>query len=318
MLKLIHSQSDLTSMNIPINLNAMVKGILIRISGMNSAAAIVKGDIGRIQVLRGGSTIVDAGADFLYSLNQHIGGYCNFVSGIAGGGGVEAEDTNYSIYIPCRYYDDNVMLIKPEDKMNIRCNFNANLDTRITSAGLVEVFLDLELGIQKYVLNIHQFSETIAGASTRPQSYDAEPNILMCLVSATVSSVLTLVGSNLTDLNVEIGNEKGVYSLGSLVDITTFEFEHEASYLISAIPFASKGDITTRLHDIISLNFVTSGACNPEIMLITAAFENETFARTVSLQRKRLTDRMAHISKMSSPVAKETVAVVRRLSGVTG
>lgn len=318
MLKLIHSQSDLTSMNVPINMEAMIKGILIRITGMNAAAVLLKGDVGRLQLLRNGQIIVDAGADYIHSLDDHIGGYNNFVSGVGGGGGVEAEDTNYAIYIPCRFFDDNVMLIQPQDNVHLRCTFNSNLNTKITSAGLIEVYLDLEVGVQKYILNLHQFSLTIAGASTRPFTIDTEPNILMALCSATVSSVITLVGSNITDLGVEIGNNKADYSLGALVDSTTFEWEHEASYLLSAVAYAAKGDLTSRLNDIIECKFTVSGASAPEFLILSAKFENDSLGKTISMQRARLTTGLAFKAAQPSITSKETVAVVKRMSGITG
>lgn len=289
-LKRIYEDSSLTSLFAVINEEVDFKGIAIRITGTAGATAPTVGDVGRIQYIKRGVTIVDAGFDALLAFGDLVGGTPN------------RESTNSGVvdlyaYIPRRYLDDNVEHVVPSDNAQIKAVFNANLNTRIASGGKVEVYLDLEKGVQKYDLLIRQYSDSVAGASVRPFAVD-QPNIIFAGISATVSAVFTLTGSNVTQVSYEIGGLVGDASLGALQDNTTFQFNIEnlvgtaslVPYDLMACVYVANGDVTARLYDNLAMRVTTSGAASLEFFVVSAMFDEKRHEDSVNKQRSRMLD----------------------------
>lgn len=289
-LKRVYSNSNLASLRVNINEEVAIKGIGIRISGTAGATAPVVGDVGRLQYIKNGVTLVDCGFDSLLAFNDIMGGTPN------------RESTNSGVvdlyaYIPRRYLDNNVEHIVPSDNAQIQCTFGANLATRIASGGLVEVYLDLEKGVQLYDLMIRQYSTTISGASTTPIPID-QPNLAFIGLSATVSSVFTLTGSNITQVSYEIGGLSGDASLGALQDNTSFQFNIEnlagtaslVPYELMAALYTAAGDVTSKLFDNLRVGITTSGASVAELFAVGALFNEARLEQTMQKQRARLLD----------------------------
>jgi hypothetical protein len=290
MLKRIYEDSSLTSLFAVINEEISFKGIAIRITGTAGATAPVVGDVGRIQYFKKGVAIVDAGFDTLLAFGDLIGGTPN------------RESTNSGVvdlfaYIPRRYLDKNVEHVVPSDNAQIKCTFNANLATRIASAGKVEVYLDIERGVQNYDLVMRQYSDSVSGASVRPMAID-QPNIFFVGSSATVSAVLTLTGSNITQYAVEIGGVQGDCTVGAAQDNTTFQFNIEnlvgtaslVPYELMAALYVGDGDITSKLYDNVRVLITTSGASSPELLIASALFDNDRLNASAGKQKARVID----------------------------
>lgn len=306
MLKRIYEDSSLVQLFASINESVSFKGIAIRITGTNGGTAATLGDVGRIQYIKRGVTIIDAGFDALHALCNVLGGFPNNTS-------TTSSTLDFFLYIPRRFNDNNVELVIPSDDAQIKCTFNSNLNTRVASAGKVEVYLDLEEGTQRYDLAIRQYSESIAGASTKPVAYE-QPNILMIGFGATVSAVFTTVGCNITQLTAQIGAQVADFSLGALTDNTQAQFNLEASWLLMGVPYFANGDINSRLSDNLRLGITTSGASTPETLLISALFDNDRLTMSRNAQISSLK------SKLANKAAKRdmaTVAVVQRAVGAS-
>lgn len=305
MLKRIYEDSSLVQMFAQINETVSFKGIAIRITGTNGGTAATLGDVGRIQYQKNGVTIIDAGFDALHALCNVLGGFPNNSSTASGA-------LDFFLYIPRRFNDNNVEMVTPKDDAQIKCTFNANLNTRVASGGKVEVYLDLEEGTQKYDLAIRQYSESIAGASTKPVAYE-QPNILMVGMSATVSGVFTTAGSNISQLTCQVGAQIADFSLGALTDNTQAQMNLEASWVLMGVPFVAMGDITSRLCDNVRLGITTSGASVPETLILSALFDNDRLIQTRNNQVAVLNTRLA---KKTGARDYATVQAVRTLTGV--
>jgi hypothetical protein len=304
MLKRIYEDSSLTQMFAQIKETVSFKGIGIRISGTNGATAVQLADVGRIQYIKNGRTIIDAGFDALHALNHVLGG--NPLDNTTGSGALD-----FYLYIPRRFNDNNVEMVVPSDDAQIKCTFNANLATRIASGGLIQVFLDLEEGSQKYDLAIRQYSESIAGASTNPVAYE-QPNLLLVGLGATVSGVFTLVGSNLTQMTTQVGNQISDFDLATLQANTNAQLNLEADNLLLGVPYLAAGDINSRLHDNARMSFTTSGASVPETILMSALFDNKRLTHSRQIQSASL---RRVITSKNNKGDVETVATVQRIVG---
>ena len=113
--------------------------------------------------------------------------------------------------------DNNVEHVKASDNAQIRITFPAAFATALAAmTEPVEVFLDLEDGVQKYDLEIKQYTETMAGAGVLPVTYN-QTDICMVALSATVGGVITTAASNLTQFAIEVGKKHGDFGLTSLI-----------------------------------------------------------------------------------------------------
>lgn len=306
MLERIYEDSNLNSLHVVLHEENSFKGIAIRISGVNGATAVELEDVGRLQYFKGGEALIDADFDMLHSMGHILMGN-PFDNSTASGA------LDYFLYIPRRLFDDNVDHVVPSDNAQIKCTFGANLATRIASGGVVEVYLDRELGIQKYDLVMRQYSETIGGTSTFPWSL-SQPNIMMAALSARVSGVLTTVGSNISQITVQVGDQHSDLSLGALVAYTNAIRELEADYLIAALPFVAQGDITAGLQDSIRFTITTSGASTPEMLLVSALFDNARLNMSASQQVQRI---RTIVKKKIDMGQLNTVSTLKRLTGKT-
>jgi len=290
LLKRIYEDSSLASLFQVINEEVDFKGIAIRISGTAGATPPVVGDVGRIQFIKRGVVVVDAGFDMMLAFDDLLGGTPNRES--TGSGVVDLF-----CYIPRRYLDDNVEHVVPADNAQIKATFNANLATRIASAGKVEVYLDIEKGVQKYDMIIRQYSDSVAGASVRPFAID-QPNIMFAGLSATVSAVLTLTGSNISQVQYELGGLSGDATIGAIQDNTSFQFNIEnlagtaalMPYELLGAIYVANGDITSRLYDNLRLLVTTTGAASPEVLVASASFDEERFIQSTNKQKARVLD----------------------------
>lgn len=304
MLERIHEDSNLNSMHVVIHEEVFFKGIALRISGTNGATPVALADIGRLQYFKGGEAIIDADFDMLHAMGHIIMG--NPFDNSTGSG-----DLDFFLYIPRRLFDRNVDHVLPSDNAQIKITFGSNLATRVASGGLVEVYLDRELGTQRYDLVMRQYSESIAGASTYPWSL-SQPNILMAALSARVSGVLTTVGSNITQLTCQVGDQNSDLSLGALVAYTNAIRELDSDYALATLPFVAQGDITSGLLDSIRVSITTGGASTPELMIVSALFDNARLNMSASQQLARL---QALIKNKIDKRQFNTVKTLQRLTG---
>jgi hypothetical protein len=144
---------------------------------------------------------------------------------------------------------------------------------------------------------IRQYSDSVSGASVRPFAVD-QPNIMFVGLSATVSSVLTLTGSNITQVQYEIGGMSGDATIGAVQDNTTFQFNIEnlvgtatlVPYELMGCVYVANGDITSRLYDNIRLLVTTSGASSPEVLVCSASFDEERYVQSTNKQKARVLD----------------------------
>lgn len=306
MLERIYEDSNLNSMHVVIREEVTFKGIALRISGTNGATPVALADIGRLQYFKGGEAIIDSDFDMLHSMGHILMG--NPFDNSTGSGALDMF-----LYIPRRLFDNNVDHVLPSDNAQLKITFGANLATRVASGGIVEVYLDRELGIQRYDLVMRQYSETIGGASTFPWSL-AQPNIMFAALSARVSGVLTTVGSNITQLTVQVGDQNSDLSLGALVAYTNAIRELETDYALATLPFVAQGDITASLHDSIRVSVTTSGASTPELLLVSALFDNNRLNMSASQQLSRL---RGLIKNKIDKKQFNTVKTLQRLTGKT-
>ncbi len=290
LLKTIYDDSSLASLFAVINEDVSFKGIIVRITGTNGVTAATLADVGRIQYIKNGQVLVDAGYDMLNYLGDIIGGIPNRETTASGA-------LDFFTYIPRRLFDDNVEHVSPTDNAQIKCTFGSNLATRVASAGKVEVLLDLERGVQKYDLALRQYSDSVSGAQTRPWPIE-QPNIILAALSATVSGALTLTGSNISRVFTEVGGLAADASIGALQDNTTAQFGLEditataanLPWPYAAVLYAANGDITSRLYDSLRTVLTTSGASSPELLIASALFDNDKFVDSANKQRARLMD----------------------------
>lgn len=304
MLERIYERDNLQSLHQVIHEEVSFKGIALRISGTNGATKVELEDIGRLQYFKGGEAIIDADFDMLMSMGHIFGG--NPVDNTTDSGALD-----FFLYIPRRFFDKNVDHVVPSDNAQIKITFGANLATRVASGGLVELYIDRELGVQKYDMVMRQYSETIAGSATYPWSV-SQPNIVLTALSSRVSGVLTTVGSNISQVTLQVADQHSDLSLGALVGYTNAKFTLESDYLISTIPFVAQGDITAGLTDSVRFGITTSGAANPELLIVSALFDNNRLNLTAANQNARIN---AIIQSKVSKRQFNTVKVLQRLTG---
>lgn len=316
LLKRIYEDSSLASLFQVINEEVDFKGIAIRISGTAGATAPVVGDVGRIQFIKRGVVVVDSGFDMLLAFDDLLGGTPNRESTASG-------VVDLFCYIPRRYLDDNVEHVVPADNAQIKATFNANLATRIASGGKVEVYLDIEKGVQKYDMIIRQYSDSVSGASVRPFAID-QPNIMFAGLSATVSAVMTLTGSNITQVQYEIGGLSGDATVGAIQDNTSFQFNIEnlvgtaslMPYELLGAIYVANGDITSRLYDNLRLLVTTSGASSPEVLVASASFDEERFIQSTNKQKARVLDIQQRKSAKGDTDTIKTLSAVAQANAI--
>jgi len=307
MLYKIYEDSNLSSLSCPIRENVSFKGICIRITGTNESTEAELEDVGLIQYVKNGQQMINCNFDWLMALSHMLGGNPKDDSTSSGA-------LRFFVYIPRFFFDDNVEHVTPEDNARISCTFNAGLDTGIASGGKVEVFLDVEDGIQKYDLIINTHAESMAGAATAVMTLE-QPNILAIGVSDLVSSVLTTASSAITKYSIAVGGvSHGDAAIGSWVDYTNCVMNLESDYVIATLPFRASGDITSRLKDTANLSIVTSGAAEPQVVVLSAQFDDKRLTRSLDARNARIIERTQ--SKILSNRA-DTLAVVKRVAGVT-
>jgi hypothetical protein len=317
LLKRIYTSSSLTQLFAQINEEVMFKGIAIRISGVAGSTPPAVGDVGRIQYIKKGITMIDCGFDSILSFNDLMSGAPNNESTASG-------VVDFFGYIPRRYLDDNVETVVPADNAQLKCTFTSNLASYIASGGLVEVYLDLDYGVQKYDLVMRQYSDSVSGASNRPFAID-QPNIIFAGLSATVSSVLTLTGSNISSITGSIGGQSLDVSIGALMDNTSFQFNVEnlagtvslLPYTLMAALYTASGDITSRLFDNLAVTVTTSGASSPELLVVSALFNKDRYEQTVNKQRARVLDVTQSKAQKGDAQTIETLKKIANVSAVT-
>lgn len=302
MLRRIYEDDNLASLLAHIDESVDFRGICIRISGTTDTAQTLKLDeIGRIQYIKRGVTIIDADFDYLHALNHIIGG--NPLDNAA-----EAGATEFFVYIPRSFKDTNIEHVVPADNAQIRCTFNAALATKLVTSPLVQVFLDVEKGSQKYDLVIRQWAHSISGAATVPIVYE-QPNIMLVALSDRESGDLTLAASNITQLTFAIGGEVSDYDLGSLEAVTNALMRIEADFVLAALPYIAQGDITSRLSDNIRFGVTTSGAAITEVLILSALFDFGRFQHTARAQMERVRTVVSHKTAKNQ---KDTVLTLKR------
>ena len=303
MLRRIYEDSNLAQTLCQFQQEASFKGIAIRISGVNTATAATLADIGRVQFIKNGTSIIDAGFDALIQANHVMGGNPKDTS-------VASGELDLFLYIPRRFNDNNVETVIPSDNAHITITHHANLDTRVASAGKVEVYLDIEQGVQKYDMAIRQYSETMGGAGVRPVALD-QPNIMGVFIGDTESGVFTLDATNISQLTCEVGSDTSDLSIGALEDYTNVAFNLEADFDDMGVMYFASGDVTSRLFDNVRISFTTTGAAQPETLIYSALYEPKRLKETANKQASRLRSIMTS-KKSRNQLA--TVAAVNTLS----
>lgn len=301
----VYSESNLVSLHCPINFECSIKGIGVRITGTNGATAAQLADVGRITYKKNGKTLVSMGYDFIQALNHILGG--NPKDNTTASGALD-----FYSYIPRRFFDRNVDYITKKDNAVIEASFNSNLDTRVSSGGLVEVYLDIEEGVQAYDLCLNQYTDSASGSGVWPISIKANPNLLMVAVSDVVSNVLTLSSSNYSQVVTRVGDRVSSASIGALLDHTNFMMNLETDFSLCAVPFVASGDITSKLDDSVSLEITTGGTAQMEIGIMSANFNDEKNLETIKKQRARFNDKTRQASEQGRA---SDVTVVKRLAG---
>ena len=304
MLKRIYSDTGTSQLHVVIKEAVSFKGIAIKCYDATQVGTLAIGEVGRVQYIKKGVTIIDAGFDTLCHMQELLGGY----SAVESNAGAVL---NFFCYIPRRFLDNNVEHVVPSDNAQLKISFPAAFATAMAAmTEAVEVFLDLEDGVQKYDLAINQYSETIAGASVRPVTY-YQNNIFLVGVSATVAAVLTTAASAISQLSIQIGEKAGDMGLNALIDYTNTIFKREATQALMTVPYISMGDITSRLEDSVRLSFTVSGASNPETVIYSAMFTDDRLKHTSKLQLVKLQSQLAR--KITTDP--EAIKVVQKVAG---
>jgi hypothetical protein len=58
-------------------------------------------------------------------------------------------------------------------------------------------------------------------------------------------------------------------------------------YALACVPYFAHGDISSRLYDNLRLSTTTSGASNPEVLVMSALFNDDRYEDSINKQRSR-------------------------------
>lgn len=305
-LKRLSSNSNLVSQLLTIDEELTVKGFAMRMADATQVLQLLPAEIGRITYSKNGKTLVDVGVDFLIALGDLMGGFSENTS-------VLNAELEYWIYIPRRYKNDNnVELIKPSDKAQIRITFGSDVAaTMIAATEAIEIYADIDDGVQKYELEILQVSDSIGGAGNVPFNVSAT-NILMVLLSDSNSGVLTLAGSNIDQVTMDIGQHAFDMSTVALLSDTNYHNHFETETDLLGVVYDARGTISGKLHDNTRLKFTTSGAATPEVITIGAKFNDARSRESLKLEANKLRER---ITAKTAKGDTDTVLAIQRFAG---
>lgn len=307
-LKRLSSNSNLAQQIFTFEEEIQVKGFAMRLADATQVGQLLPWEIGRMVYTKNGHTLVDVGSDALMALGNLMGGYSENESG----NGAVLENW---IYIPRRFKNDNnVELIKPSDKAQIRITFGSDVAVAMAAATEnIEIYADMEDGIQKYELEILQVSATIGGTGNTPFAVQAN-NILMIVVSDVVSNILTFASSNITQITLDIGGRHHDMSVPALLSDTQYHHRVETETELVGVIYDTQGTISGKLHDEARLKFTTSGSANPQVITLGAKFNN---ARTKESTKIEINKVRAAIARKAERGDTDTIQAVQRFAGGT-
>lgn len=282
MLYKIYESDNLTSMLVNLKGSYSFKGIVIRITGTNGATPATLDDVGRIVYQKKGATIIDMAFGYFTAIGDLIAGVPDTTS-------TASSTLDLYGYIPRRWGDSNVEHVSSNDNASIAITFGANLATRVASGDKVEVYLDLEDGIQKYDLMFKQYGFSQGGAGT-PHISIEQDNIVSVFMTEYLSSILTLASGLVTAVNGNLGHKNINASIGALIDDTCFKhhIEQTADDILAVNLFNAEGDITSGLIDGLTLNITTSAATIIELGIVSMSFDPSKLDKSVMAQQTRV------------------------------
>jgi len=305
MLKKIEETTSLNQLHATFKQNLSFKEIIIHIVGTNDTAqTLALADIGRVRYEKNGEVMVDAGFDFLHGMSSINGGHAKAES-------ATASDVDIWLSIPRYFNDKNVETVVPSDQAQLLITFNSAFATALASA-TTRVYVNQEEGVQNYDLQIKQFRHDISGAGDIPVKFN-EMNILQIALSDIVSSVLTLSSSNITRVTTQVDEQSGAsIPVSSLQANTNYNHRLEAAYNNIAVIYEAEGDVTSRLSDGVDFSFGTSGAATPEVLIISAFFDEDRKNKTRRSQSLRFESKLKIKSNNGQH---KTVGAIRSLVG---
>lgn len=309
MLNKIYESDNLSAMLVNLKGNYSFKAIVIRITGTNGVTPATLDDVGRIVYQKKGFTIIDMAFEYFSAINDLISGIPDVTSPASGA-------LDFFISIPRRWGDSNVEHISSNDNASLSINFGTNLETRIGSGGKVEVYLDVEDGIQKYDLMFKQYGFSQGGAGT-PHIAIEQDNIVSIFMTEYLSSELTLASGLVTAIQGNLGHKNINASIGAIIDDTSYKYriEQTPDDIKAVNLFNAEGDITSGLIDGVAFNTTVSGATIIELAMVSMFFDPDKLTKSVLAQQTRVN------TIVNSKIARgktNDVATLRKISARVG
>lgn len=281
-LQLLDESTNLVNNIVHFRQPMQLKGLVIHITGVNGATPVAIADVGKIILKNRKDEIVNCQADSILSLNHQIGG--NPLDNSAGSGALEMF-----LYIPFHYDDKNVLTMLPKDQYQLTLDHNSELATRIASAGKVRVYADVAYGVSAYIPIIRQYAFS-ANASGKIIETVRTQNIYGIMISDIVSSVQTLVASNISTIQLNVGDFDSRLDLDAVIATSNYKMEVESDYSISAMAYIADGDVTQRFSDSadVYIDIGSGGSATVQILMLGALFDGERTLETKNAQLDRL------------------------------
>lgn len=281
-LQLLHEETNLVNNIVHFRQPMQLKGLVIHITGTNGATPVAIADIGKIILKNRKDEIVNCQADSVLSYNHQVGG--NPLDNSTGSGALEMF-----LYIPFGYDDKNVLTMLPKDQYQLTLDHNSELATRIASGGKVRVYADVSYGVSAYTPIMRQYAFS-ANASGKILETVRTQNIYAIMISDIVSSVQTLVGSNISTVQLNVGDFDSRLDLDAVIAMSNYKMKVESDYNLSAMAYISDGDITQRFSDSadIYIDVGSGGSVTVQILMLGALFDSERALATQNAQIDRL------------------------------